>query len=227
MISFYLTTWWNAFFETAAHLWSGIAVSLPPVLGAALILLIGWFFAFFAGKLVKRILGQDNINWEKTLSGIKLAQVFEERLGLSTDVGAFLGWLVRWFLITVTFVAASQVLGLHAVSAFLGQLVGFVPTAVTAALIVFLGFFVAKFIDQVITRWIGAVGVNASVGGTVARWLLIAFSILAAARYLNLQLDVLWPRFVDFLVWAGAIAVGFGFSSRAGEWLEKIKGRLQ
>lgn len=221
----YLTNWWENLLAAFSQLWRGIAETFAPLLGAALILLVGWFLAVFLGRVIKKILGEKNIAWSRAFSGIGLSDILENRLGLSTDVGAFLGWLVKWFVIIASFMAAMSVLQLQAVNSFLGQIVGFLPFAVTAAVIVFLGFFLGKFIDQVIVRLIGVIGIKADVAGAVARWIIIAFSILAAARYLNLQLDLLWPKFVDFLVLAGAIAVGFGFSSRAGEWLEKIKNR--
>lgn len=227
MIATYLTNWWETFLAALFQLWSGVAGTFAPLLGAALILLIGWFLAVFIGQLIKKILGEKNIAWSRAFSAIGLTDVLEDRLGLSTDVGAFFGWLVKWFLIIASFMAAMSVLQLHAVNSFLGQMIGFLPFAVTAAIIVFLGFFFGKFIDRVIVRLIGVIGVKADVAGASSRWIVIAFSILAAARYLNLQLDLLWPRFVDFLVFAGAIAVGFGFSSRAGEWLENIKSRFQ
>ena len=227
MIALYLTNWWETFLASLFQLWNGIAGTLAPFLGAALILLIGWFLAVFIGQLIKKILGEKNIAWSRAFSGIGLTDVLEDRLGLSTDVGAFLGWLVKWFLIIVSFMAAMSILELHAINLFLGQMVGFLPFAVTAALIVFLGFFFGKFIDRVVTRLIGVIGIKADVAGAAVRWIIIAFSILAAARYLNLQLDLLWPKFIDFLVLAGAIAVGFGFSSRASEWVENIKSRFQ
>ncbi|KKS38459.1 MAG: Conserved TM helix repeat-containing protein [Parcubacteria group bacterium GW2011_GWA2_42_14] len=212
---------------TATQLWNGIAGTFAPLLGAALVLLIGWFLAVFLGQLIKKILGEKNIAWSRAFSGLGLTDILEDRLGLSTDVGAFLGWFVKWFLIIASFMAAISIFQLHAVNSFLGEMIGFLPFAVSAAMIVFLGFFFGKFIDRVIVRLIGVIGVKADVAGATSRWIIIAFSILAAARYLNLQLDLLWPRFVDFLVFAGAIAVGFGFSSRAGEWLENIKSRFQ
>lgn len=227
MIALYLTNWWNTFLAAFSQLWNGILGAFAPLLGAALILFVGWFLAIFLGQLIKKILGEKNIAWSKAFSGIGLDEVLEDRFGLSTDIGAFLGWLVKWFLIITSFMAAMSVLELHTVNSFLGQLVDFLPFAVTAALIIFLGFFFGKFIDQIITRLIGVMGIKADVAGAAARWIIIAFSILAAARYLNFQLDLLWPKFVDFLVFAGAIAVGFGFSSRAGEWLENIKSRFQ
>lgn len=222
----YLTNWWENLLAAFSQLWRGIAGTFAPLLGAALILLVGWFLAVFLGRVIKKILGEKNIAWSRAFSGIGLSDILENRLGLSTDVGAFLGWLMKWFLFIASFMAAMSVLKLQAVNSFLGQIVGFLPLAVTAAIIVFLGFFLGKFIDQVIVRLIGVIGVKADVAGAAARWIIIAFSILAAAQYLNLQLDLLWPKFVDFLVLAGAIAVGFGFSSRAGEWLEKIKSRF-
>lgn len=227
MIALYFTTWWNTFLASLFQLWDGIAGTFAPLLGAALILFVGWFLAIFLGQLIKKILGEKNIAWSRTFSSIGLDEVLEDRLGLSTDVGAFLGWLVKWFLIIASFMAAMSVLKLDIVNSFLGELVDFLPFAVTAALIVFLGFFFGKFIDQIVTRLIGVMGIKADVAGTTLRWIIIAFSILAAARYLNLQLDLLWPRFVDFLVFAGAIAVGFGFSSMAGKWLENVKSRFQ
>lgn len=225
-MTLYFTNSWNTFLGAAGLLWNGIVVFALPILGAALILLIGWFLAVFLGRLIKKILGENNIPWSKPFSKIGLANILKDRLGLSTDVGVFLGWLVKWFLIIASFMTAMSVLRFNAVNDFLSQLVGFAPFAVTAAIIVFLGFFFGKFIDRILTRLFGAIDIKADVGGAVARWIIIAFGILAAARYLNLQLDLLWPKFVDFLVFAAAIAVGFGFSSRAGEWFEKIKNRF-
>lgn len=220
------TTWWSAFSAAFFKLWKGMTEVLAPIIGAALILLIGWFLAVFLGRLIKKILGEKNISWSKAFSKAGLVNTLD-RLGLSTDVGAFLGWLVKWFLIIASFMAAMSVLKLNGVNSFLGELVSFLPLAVSASLIVFLGFFFGRFIDQVVVRLINVMGVKAEVAGAILRWIIIVFSILAAARYLNLRLDLLWPKFVDFLVFAGAIAVGFGFSSRAGEWLERIKSRFQ
>ena len=225
-IGFYLGSWWNIFFSSATALWNGLGASLAPVLGAALVLLIGWFLAIFFGQLVKKILGKDNINWDKVLSSIGLSQILEERLGLSSDVGAFFGWLVRWFLIVASFMAAVSVLQLQGVSVFVQMIGAFLPKAITVGLIVFIGFFVGKFVDLVFTRVFMGIGVKADIAGSVARWIIIGFSILAAAQYLNFQLDSLWPKFIDFLVLAGAIAVGFGFSSKAGEWLENVKSQF-
>lgn len=186
MIALYLTNWWGTFRGAFFQLWNGVAGIFAPLLGAALIFLVGWFLAVFLGQLIKKILGEKNIAWSRAFSSIGLSDVLEDRLGLSTDVGAFLGWLVKWFLIVVSFMAAVSVLQLYAVNSFLSQMIDFLPFAVSAAIIVFLGFFFGKFIDHVVVRLIGVIGIKADMAGAAARWIIIAFSILAAAQYLNL-----------------------------------------
>lgn len=223
IIGGYLGSWSKTFFSPATELWRGLAASFAPLLGAALVLLIGWFLAIFFGRLMRKILGEDNIPWGKVLSSFGLARVLKERLGLGTDVGAFLGWLVKWFLLIASFMVAISVLQLQGVSVFARMMAAFLPSAITAALIVFIGFFVGKFIDVALTRVFAGIGVKAEVAGWVARWVIIGFSILSATRFLNLGLDLLWPKFIDFMVLAGAIAVGFGFSAKAQAWLEGIK----
>lgn len=222
----YLIDWLNIFLTSLFDVWNGIVTILGWITGAVFILLIGWFLAFFLGQLVKKILGENNIPWEKVLSGIGLSSVLRDRLGLSSDGGALLGWIVKWSLIVASFMAAAEALGLQGINIFLIAVLGFLPSAIVAAFIVFIGFFLGRFVDQVLTRVVGAVNINAGVAGSVARWIVIAFAFLSAAKFLHLELDLLGPRFVDFLVFAGAIAVGFGISSRAGDWFESIKARF-
>lgn len=223
----YLIDWLNIFLTMLFQVWDGIVTILGLISGAVFILLIGWFLALFLGQLVKKILGENNIPWERLLSGIRLSAVLRDRLGLSSDGGALLGWIVKWSLLVASFMAAIHVLGLTGINVFLNEALGFLPSAIIAAFIIFIGFFLGRFIEQVLNRVMNAVDINANIAGLAARWILVAFAVLSAAKFLNLQLDLLGPRFVDFLVFAGAIAVGFGISSRAGEWFENIKARFR
>lgn len=222
----YLIDWLNILLTSLFQVFDGMVTIIGLITGAVFILLIGWFLALFLGQLVKKILGENNIPWERVLSGVGLSSILRDRLGLSSDGGALLGWIVKWSLIVASFMAAAHALGLQSINGFLVAILGFLPSAITAAFIVFIGFFLGRFVEQALTRVMSAININAGVAGSVARWILIAFAILSAAKFLNLQLDLLGPRFVDFLVFAGAIAVGFGISSRAGEWFESIKARF-
>lgn len=220
----YILNLFTTFKDLFTQLGIGLGGFLPAFIGGVLILCIGVALALLLQRLVKRIIGQGVIQWDKLFSNIGIEQVFEERLNLSTDVGAFVGWLIKWFLLTVSFVAAVRVWGLVEVITFLAGLITFIPLALTAALMIFVGLFIARFLKRVVTRVIGTLDINKGVIGIAVYWIIAAYSVLAAARFLNLDLTSIWPKFIDFLVFASAIAVGFGLSSRAGEWIEKIKG---
>lgn len=224
MIALYLTNWWGTFLGAFFQLWNGIAGTFAPLLGAALILLVGWFLAIFLGQLIKKILGEKNIAWSRAFSSIGLSDVLEDRLGLSTDVGAFLGWLVKWFLIIASFMAAMSVLQLAFVNEFLGKLIAFLPVAVTSALIVFVGFLLGGFMSQVLKRLINSLNIGgAEIAGLSVRWVVVFFSIFTALKFLLPTLDILTSKFADFLLFAAALAVGVGLSKKVGEWMEKIK----
>ena len=74
-----------------------------------------------------------------------------------------------------------------------------------------------------IVRLIGVIGVKADVAGAVARWIIIAFSILAAARYLNLGLDLLWPKFIDFWCLPAPSPSDLDFLPKRRSGLKKLK----
>ncbi len=173
---------------------------------------------------MKKIL--SNIPWGNLLSRLELHKVLEDRLGLSSDIGAFLGWIVKWVLIIASFIAAMDVLQLAFVNEFLGKMIVFLPLAIAAALTVFISFFAGGFMGQVLKKLIDSLNIS---GGEIAalsvRWVITFFGIFTALKFLLPNLEILTSKFADFLLLAAALAVGVGLSKKVGEWIENIKGR--
>jgi len=212
---------WGAFWPALITLWTGSLAILPRLVGAALILLIGWFLASLLGGLIKKIL--NNIPWKDVLARLELHGVLKNRLGLSSDVGAFFGWIVKWVLIITSFVAAINVLQLSFVNEFLGRLIIFLPSAIIAAIIVFLSFFVGGFMSQIVERLINALKIKGGeIAGLSLRWIIVFFGIFAALSFLFPEVEILTSKFADFLLLAAALAVGIGISKQAGEWVKKL-----
>ena len=67
----YLTSWWEKFLAALFQLWNGIVGIFAPLLGAVLILFVGWFLAVFR-TVIKKILGEKNIAWSRAFSVIGL-----------------------------------------------------------------------------------------------------------------------------------------------------------
>src|SRR3989338_9038866 len=110
-----LQTWGDVIVISLQQVWTSVAEFLPRLLGALILFAIGWVVAVAIGKLVEQIVRSLKI--DHLLIKLSVHHVWE-RGGWKTNSGAFVGGLVRWFLIVVFLLAAVNVVGLGQVSDF-------------------------------------------------------------------------------------------------------------
>ncbi len=135
-----------------------------------------------------------------------------KRAGFNLDSGAFLGGLVEWFVIVVFLVASFEVLGLTQVNTFLQQVVLFyLPQVIVAALIIIVGAVIAEAMQKVVSGAAAAGGIHsANFAGTMTRWAIWIFAILAALFQLGVAAPFIQTLFTGVVV-AIAIALGISF----------------
>jgi len=220
-----LRTWSDVLLASFQELWSGVITFLPRLIVAVVIFIVGWVIAISLGKLVNQVI--------RTLKVDKLFQAIgaEEPLakaGFRLDSGAFIGGLVRWFLIIVFLVASIEVIGLSQVNAFLRDVVlAYLPNVIVAALILVVAAFVANAMQRIIVGSAKAAGVPSSqLLGGIAKWAIWLFAILAALYQLGIAgvfAQTLFTGFVAMLAIAGGLAFGLGGKEVAGRYIEKLK----
>ncbi|MBI4692038.1 MAG: hypothetical protein HY773_01150 [Candidatus Terrybacteria bacterium] len=150
------------------------------------------------------------------------------KAGFRLDSGAFIGGLVRWFLIIVFLIASIEVIGLSQVNAFLRDVVlAYLPNVIVAALILVVAAFVANAIQKIIVGSAKAAGVPSSqLLGGIAKWAIWLFAILAALYQLGIAgvfAQTLFTGFVAMLAIAGGLAFGLGAKEAAGRYIEKLR----
>ncbi len=169
---------------------------LPSILGAFLLLLIGWIAARLLRSVAVRAAGVvDRLLARVTATG------GTERARLPQSSAQVLGSLVFWLVLLFFITAATQVLGLNAFTAWLAGVVNYVPTLFSGALIIGAGFLLSRLArDLVVT--------TSSVSGTRQRELLgrsvqaiiLVTALLVGADQIGIK--------VTFLVIIAAIAGG-------------------
>lgn len=220
-----LRTWSDVLLASFQELWGGVITFLPKLIVAVVIFIVGWVIAISLSKLVSQII--------RTLKIDKLFQSIgaEEPLakaGFRLDIGAFIGGLVRWFLIIVFLVASLEVIGLSQVNAFLRDVVlAYLPNVIVAALILVVAAFVANAMQKIIVGSAKAAGVPSThfLGG-ITKWAIWLFAILAALYQLGIAgvfAQTLFTGFVAMLAIAGGLAFGLGGKEAAGRYVEKLK----
>ena len=206
------------------NLWESFMLFLPDFIGALLVLLVGWAVAAALGRLAHRLLTLLRI--DKAVEALRIAEAFE-KMGVHFDIGALFGWLVKWFLLVVTFLAAADVLGWTQLSEFFKTVVAYLPNVIIAAVVLLVGILVANFVYTVIHR---SVTVTKFAGADflagVAKWAILVFSFLAALNQLQIAAELvqsLFTAFVAMLAIAGGLAFGLGGKEHAARLLDHLR----
>ncbi len=205
-------TWVDVLKQSSYNLLWGVVNFLPSFLFAVIILIIGWFVGVLVGRIITEAVRALKVDHALKASGV---EDMVKRAGYRLDSGMFIGALFKWFIIVIFLVASLQVMGLVQVTMFLQQIVmGFLPNVIVAVLILLVAAVVAEVAQGVVSGSARAAGVpGAGFAGTVARWSVWLFAVMAALEQLQIAQGVLQTLFTGVVV---ALALGFGLSFGLG-----------
>src|SRR5215210_9246265 len=100
---------------------------LPQLVGALIILIIGYIVAKVLQALVGRVLRAIGFDSWMERGGIKQ---FFDRAQTNYTPATVLGLLVFWFVFIIALTMAADALGIPQVSAVLGQLIAYIPSII-------------------------------------------------------------------------------------------------
>ena len=180
---------------------------LPQLVGAIVILIIGYIVAKVLQAVVGRVLRAIGFDGWMEKGGIK--QFFDRAETNQTPV-SILGQLVFWFVFIIALTMAADALGISQVSVILGQLIAYIPSIIAAVLILILAALLANFVSGIVRGATGS-GLLAS----VAQYAIIVYAVFAAITELGIAVELTAPT---FLIVLGAVALGaaiaFGLGGR-------------
>lgn len=222
------TTTSDAVVSSLADMWAQFASFLPNLIAALIVFFVGWAISVAAGRLVEKMLAVLRINQAfERLRGLKTAA---ERAGLHLNISLLVGEIVKWFLIIVTLLAATDILGLDEISFFLTAVLLYIPNVVVASLILIIAVVLSSFVYRAVEASITAAGFgSATVVATISKWAIIVFAVLAALTQLNVAvalIQTIVTAFFAMLALAGGLAFGLGGKEVAMHWLKKLEGDL-
>lgn len=222
------SAWTDAVVTSLTDLWVQFVSFLPGVVAALVVFFVGWAIAVAIGRLIEKVLVILRINQAfENLKGLKRAV---EQAGLRLNIARLVGEIFKWFLIIVTLLAATDILGLQEVSGFLTSVLLYVPNVVVAALILIIAVVLANFVYRTVLASVDAAGFTS--GGIVAaisKWAIIVFALFAALLQLKVATQLLQTFLTAFFAMvaiAGGLAFGLGGKDLAAKWLKKAEDDL-
>jgi small-conductance mechanosensitive channel len=193
---------------------------LPQLVGAILILIIGYIVAKVLQGVTSRLLRAVGFDGWLERSGIKQ---FFDRANTRHTPATVLGLLVFWIVFIIAITMATDALGIQQVSEVFSQLIAYIPNIIAAILILVLAGLLANFLAGIVR---GATG--SGLLGSVAQYAIIVYAVFAALTQLGIAVELTAPTFLIVLgavALAAAIAFGWGARHVAQDIVEKAYNR--
>ena len=215
--------------STNAHQLLNIVLNvLPQLIVAILIVLIGWIFGWLLERALRTIFRAIPV-FDETLRNIGVEKI-TERAGMRVDLGKFFGVIVKVFVMFAFLLAAFDVLGLKEINSFLtGTVLNYIPSVISAALVMILGLIVADFVSKIVSGGAKVVKVNAGLATKVTKWSIIIFSALIALSELGVAPEIIQATIggiIAAISLALGLAFGLGGQQAASDFLDRVKGDI-
>ena len=206
-------------------LYERIAGFVPVLIVSLVVLILGWIVGIGLGNLVQKLL--EIIKVDALANSLGLDRL-SGRVGRKLSVAVFGNWLVKWFFIVATFVAAADILGLQQVSTFLyGEVIPYFGNVIVAVAILLIGMVAASFLEGIVRNSLRAGGLHTSdTLALITKWSVLIFAFLAALSELRVATEfvqTLFTAFVAMLAIAGGLAFGLGGKEQARKVLDAIE----
>ena len=209
-----LQQWEQVMFTSFREFSHTIVNALPNVIGALLLLLVGWLIARLVAYAIRKVLQS------RTLSRLtdrlnKLAIL--QNAHVSVNSVQIISQFVYWVILLLFFIAASETLGWTAVSRSIGNLINYLPALLSAIVIALVGLYIAQVVRNVIRATLHSLRVGAANAiSTFAFYVIAAIVILTALDQAGVDTTVITNN-LTLIIGAvvGAFAIAFALASRS------------
>jgi hypothetical protein len=210
--------------ESLSATWTQIQLFLPRLLGALLLLALGWIVATIVRRLLVRVLLLLRVDAAAERAGI---EDFLLRGGVRFTTVTLVAQIVYWGLFLVVVLTVFNVLGVPIPASTIEQIAGYLPNVMVALVIVIFGSLLARFARGALLTYLNNVGMEGAASyAMLAQGAIFAFVVTLALSQLKIGGAVLVSAFQ--LAFGGlclALALAFGLGGR--EWAARIFERLE
>lgn len=236
--------------QPIVNMLSAITTAIPNVIQAALILLLGWIVATILKFVV--VIGGQNLHFDRLLIKISIVETEEEGTSFISTLGKIVFYLVL-ILFLPGVLNPLNISGItQPLSSMIGEFLNFLPYLIGAAVIVLIGWLIAKIVRDILTNLLRAVGLDklserigfsemlggtrlSSIIGTIVFILILIPTMVTALKKLHLQgiskpaiqmLNEVFTMIPNIIVALLLIMIGVILSRWVGRFIAELLGRL-
>ncbi len=216
--------WETLIAEPVKNMLSKIMGFLPTLLGALIILIVGWIIAKLIKQLIDKLL--QIVRFDALADKTGISEVLKKG-DLKISAREVVSSLVYWLIIIMVLIMTVDALGLPKASDVLTGLFGYVPNVIAALLVIVVAIFLASFIATIVQTAAGNAKMpRPHVLAGLTRWAIIIFAATIALVELGIAPLLVTTTFnivLAGIVLALALAFGLGAKDSVAKWLEEMK----
>ncbi|WP_420602500.1 mechanosensitive ion channel family protein [Flagellimonas sp.] len=208
-----ITEWKNLTFDSLAAMGRDVALALPKIIGAIIILIIGWLITkiilFVLGKILK--LAKVDTLSEK----INEMDLFGKADFKINIIKVILGF-VKWLLLLVFLIVAADILSWEIISTEIGNLLRYLPRLFSALALMMIGLYIGNFIKTTVKKLFDSLEFGGSnLVSNLLFYIIVIFISITALNQAGIDTTIITNNITMFLgAFLLAFAIGLGLGSR-------------
>ena len=199
--------------KSLTTLGQSLMAAIPNIVGAILLLLLGWAIARITSFVVKKTL--KAIKFDKLAEKLNLDDLFGS-MQITVQPSHVVGRFVYWVIMLLFLVTASDTLGWAMVSESISGLIIYLPRLFSGIVIFVVGFYIASFIKKGLRGILESISISsARLLSSFAFYIVVIIVTLTALNQAGVDTEIITSNVILFV--GGiilAFAVSFGIGSR-------------
>jgi small-conductance mechanosensitive channel len=207
-----VSLWVEAVSSAASRLLAQFIEFLPTLIGALVVLVVGWLLARLLRSAVRRLLRWSNRFFDRRM-GTERARALKLSPTMVQLIGNIAFWLIILFAVTLT----TRVLGMVAFSAWLDRVVAYLPTLLAGGLIMLAGWVISTLARDLTAAAVTSARLaHAEVFARGVQGAILAMALVLGINQIGIDVSLL-TTLIAILVaaGAGAMALAFGLGARS------------
>ncbi len=181
---------------------------LPALIGAILVLIVGWFVSGLLAGLIER--GLKAVGFERAVEHSGIGD-FIRRSGTKMTTSGIIATLVKYFIFLIFVQAAANVVGIPQLTEIINRIILYIPNVIIAMAIIIVGTMIARFLSGLVRSSVSELGVgNPNLLATLTQYIVIGFSVIAAIDQLGIAATLINTLLIG-LIGSVALAIGLAF----------------
>lgn len=212
--------------DSLTTMWLEITKVFPNIIGALIVVIIGWLITKIVIRIIKKVLKLAKANkLDDKLNEIEIV----EGKQLNFDTVEVVSKFVKWLMYIMIIIMASDIMGLEIISNKISDLLGYLPQLFTALVIFILGLLFANFVKNGLKSLFESMDLS---GGKmisqVVFFLLLTFIAVTALNQAGIDTAIITSNITMIMaafLLAFAIAFGLGAKHVVGKLMHTFYAR--